>query len=280
MNRRPPALALANPQLVLGIGVPPSAAEKDMFLLRQNEWDSYKDQLAVKQGDLADPNYFDFMSFVQYATIANGMRNGKQVFNELIDANGTSIFVSRAAAVPPSPLDNAALPFAHADRVGDRILDWMDETFPKIAPKVPKGKVTGAAILEGLEQLSAIFQIQEYMLSATVTPLASGGGLSGGGGGSGGGLSGVSWTLVAPATLWSSQVLAVRGDTPTNDFAAKAALAYLRRCGLPATCVTRVDKSVQISACPWNKEHRTQHLPGLPRRHRARAPRLMMTILG
>ena len=212
--------------------MPMDVFQKDMFLLRQNEWDSYKDKVAVKQGDLADPNYFDFMSFVQYATIANGMRNGKMVFNELIDANGTSIFVSRAEADPPAPLDNAALPAAHAERVGERILEWIDEKFPRIAPKVPKDRITEAALLEGVEQLAAIFQIEEYMLASTVAPLTGGG---------------ISWTLVAPATLWSSQVLAVRGDTPVNDFAAKAALAFLRRCGVPATCVSRVDKSTQVT---------------------------------
>ena len=46
---------------------------------------------------------------------------------------------------------------------------------------------------------------------------------------------GLRWTLVAPATLWSSQVLRVRGDRPANDFEAKAVVAYLRRCGVPVS---------------------------------------------
>ena len=50
------------------------------------------------------------------------------------------------------------------------------------------------------------------------------------------------WTLVAPATLWSSQVLQLRGDIPKNDFEGKAVLAYLRRCGVPAAVTTRFDK--------------------------------------
>ena len=36
--------------------------------------------------------------------------------------------------------------------------------------------------------------------------------------------SGFSWTLVAPANLWSAQVLKVRGDL-ANDFEVKAVLA-------------------------------------------------------
>lgn len=136
------------------------------------------------------------MSFCQYATIANGMRNGVLLFNELIDANGTSIVVSRSAAQPPAPLNNALLPAAHADRVGERIMDWIDEKFPTIRPKVPSGvgaeRVTAAFLLENVEQLARIFQIQDYMLTSSVALLPDGGGIS--------------WTLVAPATLWSSQV--------------------------------------------------------------------------
>ena len=50
--------------------VPMNEFQKDFFLLRQTEWDPYRKQLPkVTQGDLADPNYFDFISFAQYATI-------------------------------------------------------------------------------------------------------------------------------------------------------------------------------------------------------------------
>ena len=55
--------------------------------------------------------------------------------------------------------------------------------------------------------------------------------------------------LASPCSSWprlASQVLAVRGDTPVNDFAAKAALAYLRRCGVPATVTTRVERNTQV----------------------------------
>ena len=54
--------------------------QRSLFVLRQNEWDVYRKLLPVTQGDLADPAYFDFMSFCQYATIADGMRNGRLMF--------------------------------------------------------------------------------------------------------------------------------------------------------------------------------------------------------
>ena len=55
--------------------MPMDEFQKEQFNFRQQEWDSYRTQLNVKQGDLTDPAYFDFISFVQYASIAEGMRN-------------------------------------------------------------------------------------------------------------------------------------------------------------------------------------------------------------
>ena len=44
---------------------------------------------ALPEGFLTEPAYFDFISFVQYATIATTMKEPKMIFDELIDANGT-----------------------------------------------------------------------------------------------------------------------------------------------------------------------------------------------
>ncbi len=52
---------------------------------------------------------------------------------------------------------------------------------------------------------------------------------------------------MAPATLWSAQVLKARGDTPTNDFEVKVVLAFLRRCGVPASSSTRFDKGTEVT---------------------------------
>ena len=57
----------------------------------------------------------------------------------------------------------------------------------------------------------------------------------------------IKWTLVAPATLWSSQVLKVRGDDPVNDFAANTAIAFMRRCGVSVDVTTRTEQGLQIT---------------------------------
>lgn len=210
--------------------------QRDQFLFRQKEWDVYRTELPVQQGDLTDPAYFDFISFCQYATIASGMRRGRVLFEELNGAEGTKSIVRRDLTLPQT---NDALPDAHAARVGERILAFLDDNFPNLAPRVPPAgqAATAASLVAGMQQLDTIFSLNEFMLTSTVAPLADG--------------TGVEWTLVAPANLWGAQVLKLRGDLP-NSFEAMAAMAYARRCGVPASISTRFEKGVQVThALRW-----------------------------
>ena len=150
---------------------------------------------------------------------------------ELIDANGTTVVVQRDRSLPTA---NDLLPELHASRVGERILSWADENFPNIAPRVPAAPTAGS-LTEGVRQIAAIFALNEFMLQDSLEPLPGGNGLE--------------WTLVAPATMWSSQTLRVRGDRPSNDFEAKAVIAYLRRCGVPASYSSKYT-STQVRAHP------------------------------
>ena len=60
--------------------------QKSFFLFRQSEWETYRqDHPNVMQGDLADPVYFDFISFAQYAVISDSMKNGKYDFIEKVN---------------------------------------------------------------------------------------------------------------------------------------------------------------------------------------------------
>ena len=213
--------------------MPMDQFQKSQFIFRQREWDDYRTKLQVSQGDLTDPAYFDFISFCQYATIADGMRQGRIVFEELTDANGTSTIVSRNPSLPQS---NQALPAAHSLRVGDRILDWMLERYaaaPSLKPVIPEGRPTATQLVDGIQRVADIFSVNQFSLASTVSPLPDGGGIS--------------WTLVAPANLWSGQVLQLRGDNPRNDFEAMVSLAFLRRCGVPAQYSTRFEKGTQVT---------------------------------
>merc|ERR1719424_2092008 len=127
--------------------------QKDFFVLRQGEWDRYRQELPnLQQGDLSNPSYFDFISFCQHATIAAEMRTGSQIFEELIDAEGTSQVVTR----PPELADNAALPAAHAERVGNVLLDKICEKYTRLSPKLPPPTepLTAALVVEGVRQIA------------------------------------------------------------------------------------------------------------------------------
>mmetsp|Transcript_64335 Transcript_64335/g.112217 ORF Transcript_64335/g.112217 Transcript_64335/m.112217 type:complete len:384 (+) Transcript_64335:54-1205(+) len=210
--------------------MPMDKFQKELFEIRSNEWQIYKDKVNVMQGDLTDPNYFDFMSFVQYATIANGMRNGVLFFNELIDANGTTQVVSRDTNTIPA--DNKELPRVHSERVGNRILNWLGENTPEQTPQVLKAPVDENKFLSQLKLLATAFKGYNYMLDYDLKLLPDKGG--------------VSVTLTAPATLWSAQVLDIRGDTPVNDFFAKTTLSWLQQCGISATVNSRVEEGFKI----------------------------------
>ena len=193
--------------------------QKDFFLFRQNEWDRYREELpGVQQGMLSDPAYFDFISYAQYATLTSEFKDARQVFEELIDANGTSVVVTR----DPALTDNAALPGIFSQRVGDAVLAWITDRYTRIAPVVPR-ELTGAALRENIQQIVNIFEFNGYMLLSKLEPTGSG----------------VKVTLVAPATLWSQQMLRNRRDL-ANDFEVKTILAYLRSCGVPASVATTI----------------------------------------
>jgi len=154
------------------------------------------------------------------------MRQGKLVFNELIDANGTSVLVTRDASVG----GNENLASAHATKVGDAVFDAILERYPGIAPRVPAaGALAREALLEGVKATAGVFEFNDYHLTSRLAP--TGGGFE--------------LAVVAPATLWSQQVLALRGDIP-NDFEAKAVEAYLRRCGVGATYTTRFSGGAEV----------------------------------
>ena len=205
--------------------MPMDVFQKRFFSFRQEEWEPYHSSLPrVTQGELSDPGYFDFISFAQYATIAAGMRDAVQVFEERVDADGMVQVVSR----PQDLADNAALPSAHATRVGDVLLDFIIEDHPEYVPR-PRRGLSEAELLIAVQRLLDCFEIGGYMLSSRVTLLPRG----------------VEVALVAPASIWSQQVLSLRGDL-VNDFESKVICAWLRAAGLPARSSTRVEKGIEV----------------------------------
>lgn len=189
--------------------------QRTFFLFRQNEWEDYKSYHSnLMQGDLSDPVYFDFISYAQYAVIADKIRNGKQDFVEKVNATGDTQIVRRN----PIYSDNKLLPIIHSTTVGDKILDYLIESYsknPKLLPPPPNGQVITYEDFAKYSQLILdLFLINNYALSGDITPLPL-----------------VDSTdtetriykivIRLPINLWGHQALIVRGDSPVNNFEIK-----------------------------------------------------------
>ncbi|GAB4822963.1 hypothetical protein N2152v2_010009 [Parachlorella kessleri] len=209
--------------------VPMDGFQKDFWKLRAAEWQPYTVQylpLRVPQGDLTDPNYFDFISFSQFAAISREIPQGRQVFKEYCeDCEGMTRLVTR----DPSTQDNARLPELHARLTGERIYSGLVNGFRGVQYGGPQPCSPGCSFQElmaGVQQVLDIFTGQGFAINTTlssVTPAASGRGGS------------FSVKMEGPANLWSLQSLASRRSLVYNAYDALAVAAYLRASGRTPT---------------------------------------------
>ena len=198
--------------------VPMDQFQKEFFFIRQSEWEEYYNffpKLGLIQGDLTDPKYFDFISYAQYLTLDKEMKNGKQVFEELVNANGESQIVRRN----PLYSDNSLLPSEHSKRVGNKILDYMLERPTNIAPVIEIGDDVDN-LLDNIQRILDIFLITRYFNNnATLVPITA---------------NKLQFVVRVdtPVNIWSHKLLTTFDKTKLqNDFECKAILAYLDRCG-------------------------------------------------
>jgi hypothetical protein len=119
-------------------------------MIRQSEYQTYVDLLGpglVRQGDLTDPYYFDFISFSQYATINRDItQNPPMVFQEQQpmendddndDDDQPMKFVPIVIKRDPS-LTNSMLAPEHERRVGSMILNRLEELYDATDIAIPK----------------------------------------------------------------------------------------------------------------------------------------------
>mmetsp|Transcript_12351 Transcript_12351/g.27044 ORF Transcript_12351/g.27044 Transcript_12351/m.27044 type:complete len:362 (-) Transcript_12351:233-1318(-) len=228
--------------------VPMDQFQRDFFLIRQAEYQPYVDALggvgSVSQGDLTDPNYFDFISFAQYAAISRDVNAEPLpiVFTEQQPAPVTEDdeigspqgrFVDVVVRRPPELLDNKLLPVEHRKRVGDQILKRLEEIFRDTPAKLPEmisrsstlPRLPPNELLPAVNQLVKLFLINGFALDGSVemTLLPRGSGNSNG--------IQLSITLVSPSILWSGKALQSRKTNPTNDFMLKTVESMVTKLG-------------------------------------------------
>lgn len=205
--------------------------QKDFFLIRQAEYLPYVNELGpgmVKQGDLSDPSYFDFISFAQYLTINRDISDPSMIFEEnqpvLIpdEKEDRQEFIAKIVRRDPS-INNAMLPIKHDEMVGTKILDKLNETFGGTASAIPSfeggSRPDPAKLLGAVQQLVNLFLISGFAFDGKVELKTPSKGFQ------------FDITLTAPATIWSGQALAAKKAYPVNDFVLKTAKVLLTRAG-------------------------------------------------
>jgi hypothetical protein len=215
--------------------------QKDFWLLRRSEWEAFTNQhapLVVKQGDLTDPLYFDFISTMQLATVSAAAAAGSQVFKEYCDSEEPGCpDGSRLVTRAPELQDNAKLPAAWERACGALIYEGLrggfqrapDDpiiTFPGVPPPLSRGAAL-ADVLAGVEALLAVFKTNGYALGARLKDATPG---------PGAGAAGAAFTLQldGPPTLWAFQSLGARRSSVFPAYDCFAIAAFLCASGLEA----------------------------------------------
>jgi len=193
--------------------VPMDQFQRDFFLIRQAEYQYYANALgpgAMQQGDLADPNYFDFISFAQYSTISREINNSYVFFEEQqpveVGEGEPQQFVKVVVKRDPS-LTISDLARKHTEIVGNAILDKLNEKFgdtPSAIPKIEAGsRPDPNALLASIKQMVNLFIISGFAFDGTATISKLGKSMNDATG------TEFSITVTSPATLWSGQSLKV-----------------------------------------------------------------------
>ena len=207
--------------------------QRDFFLIRQAEYKPYADALgagAMVQGDLADPNYFDFISFSQYATISRDIINPPAVFEEQqpveVGENELQKFNKVIVKRDPSLL-NTDLPKKHTELVGNAILDKLIDKFGNTAsaiPKIDESRSDANTLLAAIKQMVALFLVEGFAFGGEAKMQSDN---------ASGAAAGVQFTITftSPVTLWSGQSLKAKNAVLLNDFALKTVKAMMSRAG-------------------------------------------------
>mmetsp|Transcript_60996 Transcript_60996/g.149357 ORF Transcript_60996/g.149357 Transcript_60996/m.149357 type:complete len:373 (-) Transcript_60996:32-1150(-) len=230
--------------------------QRDFFLIRSSEYEAYTKALGdglVKQGDLTDPYYFDFISYAQYRTIDRELTTDPlMVFEEMqqVDAERAAresipgTFVPVVIKRDPALTDSMLVP-THSSRVGAAILDRLIENFDGTESKIPHmdvlfgpADVDPAILLKALQQLVNLFLIGGFAFGADVSMEQS----------STGSARGTKYTITlnAPATLWGGNVLQQEGAAVNNSFVLKTVTEFLKRSGSMCSSTTRYDGTKEI----------------------------------
>jgi len=138
---------------------------------QQEAYNNLYDPLKMTVGDLADPLYFDFISFSQWATVDRCIRDAQAEFDEPCETCGGDEVVIRHIVRPEGYGDPSVLAQAFEDEVGGRVYRGLRDGFNETqfgAPKAP-GKGAGAeGVRAAVAGLVGVMAKNGFCISTTV----------------------------------------------------------------------------------------------------------------
>ena len=205
----------------------------------------------VQQGFLTDPYYFDFISFAQYTTINREIfQDPPSVFVEQIPENvgpeDTQQFKSVVVKRDPAVTNNLLAP-THRRLVATAILDRFEQLFGNSKSAIPHfesgSRPSAQFVADALDQLTKLFLINGFAWEGKVTiskPSSIDRDATG---------AQFTFTLTAPANLWSGQALQLQSRIPgvagvgnneflLNTFLLTTARELVSRMGYSVTAVS------------------------------------------
>lgn len=226
--------------------IPINQLERDMYLIRTSEYQPYVKSIeSVKQGDLTDPYYFDYMNFVQFSTINRAIADPDNDYEEMqpIMKEGgepgeqtpefKSVHVTRT-------LPDDELVSTYDKRVGAAILSYLDDTFGRTPSGIPKfeNRPGNGKVLQALTQLVNLFLICGFAWEGKAELVQE----------QKGGAARFLLTLQNPATLWTSKCLAKQNAPVRNDFLLKTAKQLVESMGYTvASSSVKIDGNKELS---------------------------------
>lgn len=202
--------------------------QKEFFDIRIHSWEKYlRDNPGIKQGQLSNAKYFDFISYVQMNTTLKFIREPLSVFSEkYADADGD--FQTRVIRRDESllPTSGALLEAFQMD-VGHRIVNTLELSIPTIE----KVRTDYEILLAVLSTVYTRMERDGFCLRTKFGVMEE--------------TNECQVEMVAPATLWGARALRKRRGIPT-DYDVWIAKAMLPEFILGATVVDTLINDTSI----------------------------------
>lgn len=222
--------------------IPMNQFQRDFFLIRSAEYETYVSDLGsnVQQGDLTDPNYFDFISYTQYHTINRAIAapapvlfEESQPINASPEIDDKSVQRFEQVLVRRNIADDE-LTRTFDRSVGQNILLWMIERYGD-SVALPR-KLSRQTMTSSFEQLVKLFLINGYAWAGSVTEESS----------SETAQRTYCFSLESPVNAWSAKALAFERSKIDNNFLGKVVLEWLRATDIPVLAYrVRLDGNVE-----------------------------------